>query len=43
MISSVDDDADVDDLKSKLFYDWRFTANHFILAPDPSRPTARDF
>jgi hypothetical protein len=29
-------------LKSKLLYDWRFTANQFVLAPGPFRPTTRD-
>jgi hypothetical protein len=29
--------------KSELLYDWRFTANHFVLAPGPLRPTTRDF
>jgi hypothetical protein len=29
--------------KSKLLYDWRFTANQFVLASSPLRPTARDF
>jgi hypothetical protein len=28
--------------KSKLLYDWRFTANQFVLAPGPLRPTTRD-
>jgi hypothetical protein len=28
--------------KSKLLYDWRFTANQFILASGPLRPTTRD-
>jgi hypothetical protein len=25
--------------KSKLLYDWRFTANQFVLATNPLRPT----
>jgi hypothetical protein len=29
--------------KSKLFYDWRFTANQFVLASGPLRRTTRDF
>jgi hypothetical protein len=29
--------------KSKLLYDWRFTANQFILAPSPLRITTRVF
>jgi hypothetical protein len=29
--------------KSGLLYDWRFTANQFILAPSPFRLTTRDF
>jgi hypothetical protein len=29
--------------KSKLFYDWRFTANQFVLASSPLRPTTRLF
>jgi hypothetical protein len=29
--------------KSKLFYDWRFTANNFLLAPSSSRLTTRFF
>jgi hypothetical protein len=28
--------------KSKLLYDWQFTANQFVLAPGPLRPTTRD-
>jgi hypothetical protein len=28
--------------KSKLLYEWRFTANQFVLASDPLRPTTRD-
>jgi hypothetical protein len=28
--------------KSKLLYDWRFTANHFVSAPSPLRLTNRD-
>jgi hypothetical protein len=28
---------------SKLLYDWRFTANQFVLAPRRLRPTTRDF
>jgi hypothetical protein len=29
--------------KSKLLYDWRFTANQFVLASSPLRPTTRFF
>jgi hypothetical protein len=29
--------------KSKLLYDWRFTASQFVLASSPLRPTTRDF
>jgi hypothetical protein len=29
--------------KQKLLYDWRFTANQFVLASGPLRPTTRDF
>jgi hypothetical protein len=29
--------------KSNLLYDWRFTANQFVLASSPSRRTTRDF
>jgi hypothetical protein len=29
--------------KSELLYDWRFTANQFVLASSPLRPTARHF
>jgi hypothetical protein len=29
--------------KSKLLYDWRLTANQFVSASSPSRPTTRDF
>jgi hypothetical protein len=29
--------------KSKLLYDWRFTANQFVLASNPLRPTTRLF
>jgi hypothetical protein len=29
--------------ESELLYDWRFTANHFVLAPSPLRITTRDF
>jgi hypothetical protein len=29
--------------KSKLLYDGRFTANQFVLASSPLRPTTRDF
>jgi hypothetical protein len=29
--------------KSELRYDWRFTANQFVLASSPSRLTTRDF
>jgi hypothetical protein len=28
--------------KSELLYDWRFTANQFVLAPSPLRFTTRD-
>jgi hypothetical protein len=28
---------------SELLYDWRLTANQFILAPGPLRPITRDF
>jgi hypothetical protein len=31
------------DPKYNLLYDWRFTANQFILAPSPLRPTTLDF
>jgi hypothetical protein len=34
---------DLPQSKSKLFYDWRFTANHFVLAPSPLRFTTRFF
>jgi hypothetical protein len=27
--------------KSHLLYDWRFTGNQFVLAPNPSRPKTR--
>jgi hypothetical protein len=27
--------------QSELLYDWRFTANQFVLAPSPLRLTAR--
>jgi hypothetical protein len=27
----------------ELFYDWRFTANQFVLAKSPLRPTIRIF
>jgi hypothetical protein len=30
-------------LESELLYDWRFTANHFVLAPSPMRLTTNDF
>jgi hypothetical protein len=30
-------------VKVKLLYDWRLTANHFVLAPSPVRLTTRDF
>jgi hypothetical protein len=30
-------------LKSELLYDWRFSANHFILASSPLRPTSSIF
>jgi hypothetical protein len=29
--------------ESKLLYDWRFTANQFVLAPSPLRITTSDF
>jgi hypothetical protein len=29
--------------ESELLYDWRFTANQFVLATNPLRPTARIF
>jgi hypothetical protein len=29
--------------ESELFYDWRFTANQFVLAPSPFKLTARFF
>jgi hypothetical protein len=29
--------------KSELLYDWRFTANQFVLASSPLRPTIRYF
>jgi hypothetical protein len=29
--------------ESELLYDWRFTANHFVLAPSPLRLTAINF
>jgi hypothetical protein len=29
--------------KSKLLYDWRFTANQFALASSPARPTTTNF
>jgi hypothetical protein len=29
--------------ESVLLYDWQFTANQFVLAPSPLRPTARIF
>jgi hypothetical protein len=29
--------------ESELLYDWRFTANQFVFATSPSRPTARNF
>jgi hypothetical protein len=29
--------------KSKVLYDWRFTANQFVLVSSPLRPTTRDF
>jgi hypothetical protein len=29
--------------KSKLLYDWRFTANQFVLASSPLRLTTRNF
>jgi hypothetical protein len=28
--------------ESELLYDWRFSANQFVLASSPSRPTTRD-
>jgi hypothetical protein len=30
-------------VKSKIFCEWRFTANQFVLASSPLRPTTRDF
>jgi hypothetical protein len=30
-------------LKSKLLYDWRFTAHQFVLAPSPFRPSTALF
>jgi hypothetical protein len=29
--------------ESELLYDWRYTANQFVLAPSPLRPTTRIF
>jgi hypothetical protein len=29
--------------ESELLYDWRFTANQFVLAPSPLRFTTGDF
>jgi hypothetical protein len=29
--------------KSELLYDWRFTANHFVLAPSPLIPNDQYF
>jgi hypothetical protein len=29
--------------ESELLYDWRFTANQFVLEPSPLRITIRDF
>jgi hypothetical protein len=29
--------------EAELLYDWRFIANHFVMAPSPLRITARDF
>jgi hypothetical protein len=29
-------------IRSELLYDWRFTANQFVLAPSPLRPTVRN-
>jgi hypothetical protein len=37
------DSLSTDKSKSKLLYDWRFTANQFILASSLLRPTTRDF
>jgi hypothetical protein len=31
-----------DELERGLLYDWRFTANQYVLAPSPLRPTTRD-
>jgi hypothetical protein len=28
-------------IKSELLYDWWFTANQFVMAPSPLRPTMR--
>jgi hypothetical protein len=33
----------VSESESELLYDWRFTANQFVLAPSPLRLTARIF
>jgi hypothetical protein len=30
-------------VESELLYDWRFTANQFVLASSPLRPTTRFF
>jgi hypothetical protein len=30
-------------MTSEFLYDWRYTANQFVLAPSPLRPTTRDF
>jgi hypothetical protein len=35
--------TELTELKSKLLYDGRFTANQFVLASSPLRPTTRDF
>jgi hypothetical protein len=29
--------------ESELLYDWRFTANHFVLATSPLRPETNIF
>jgi hypothetical protein len=33
----------ISESESELLYDWRFTANQFVLAPSPLRLTARIF
>jgi hypothetical protein len=35
--------VEVEGSKSKLLYNWRFTANQFVLEPGPLRLTTRDF